>query len=534
MAMKFKSMDTTPDVEKLFDMIFPSLGYTSEYATGDVFDNSADADATEIILTIIEAADSAQIDSLVFADNGKGMDAATLQQACRFAGTTPHAIEDLGKYGMGGTAASFFLAQTKRILTKAVIGALLGAQVNIKGRKNLSFHNIAEFIPINEECENIFYKFLPGGASQESGTVIYLTNIRTERLEVETAALMKNRLLKFLSESFRPLIDAGLKITVQVVKKGKGVKTTDVVTGYDPLYRDHPECLVETGTETIQFKGSSIDFNYSLLRPRECSRIDRERGRRNRGGDESKAMLQDTGAYLIRGRRQIVGASTLSGLWGRDPQLCNARFEIIFTSELDDHFGATAQKNKINLSAELKEALRPLTKKLKKRARLRWQTPAKKNSQKAATVEDREIKKIVDPKNAGSVGVPKRKPTPNPAGGRGPDKGKRAAKKNPGTGTNKPYKKIRTSHVSATSPGAHPYWYDFDNNGEIVIWINDAHPFIREFYTQASDETQTALLRGWLAGSLAEHKFYETDTADHLSSYKNEYANSLTAICVAK
>jgi len=528
-------MDTTPDVEKLFDMIFPSLGYTSEYAIGDVFDNSADAGAAEIVLTIVEAAETAQIDSLVFADNGKGMGQEILQQACRFAGTAEHSPEDLGKYGMGGTAASFFLAKTKCILTKTTDGELLGAQVDINNRSALTFQNIAEFINISEDCEKIFYKFLPGGEDQESGTVIYLTNIRNERLEVETAVLMKNRLVKFLSESFRPLIDAGMKIIIEVLKKGgKGLKTSDVVGGYDPLYRDHPDCVVESGSEEVEFKDSSIAFNYSLLKPRECSRVDRERGRRNKGGDESKAMVLGTGGYLIRGRRQIVGASTLSGLWGRDPQLCNARFEVIFTSELDDHFGATAQKNKTNLSAELKAVLRPVVQKLKRRTRLRWSTPSKKNTQKVAAVEAREIKKIVDPKNAGSIGIPKRKPTPNPAGGRGPDKGKRSAKKNSGTGTNKPYKKILTRHVSAPMPGSHPWWYDFDNNGEIVICINDAHPYIKEFYTRASDETQTALLRNWFAGSLAEHKFYETETADHLSSYKNEYANSLMAICVAK
>jgi hypothetical protein len=86
------------------------MGYDSFSSVLDLIDNSIDAEATKIAVTMKEAGKDIVID---IRDNGSGMDEKTLTEALRLGSDTEHDVkEDLGKFGMGLVTASISLAAT--------------------------------------------------------------------------------------------------------------------------------------------------------------------------------------------------------------------------------------------------------------------------------------------------------------------------------------------------------------------------------------------------------------------------------------
>src|SRR5947208_1198288 len=81
------------------------IGYRIEEALADLIDNSIDAGATSILIRF--SLDAQSIRRVVVADNGRGMDEATLRSAMQVGAQLKHQTSDLGKYGLGLKAASF-------------------------------------------------------------------------------------------------------------------------------------------------------------------------------------------------------------------------------------------------------------------------------------------------------------------------------------------------------------------------------------------------------------------------------------------
>src|SRR5437588_2789528 len=74
------------------------LGYDSYASILDIIDNSIDAQATKIDITIKE--DSGDI-IITIDDDGTAMDEETLSEALRLGSDTEREATDLGKFGMG-------------------------------------------------------------------------------------------------------------------------------------------------------------------------------------------------------------------------------------------------------------------------------------------------------------------------------------------------------------------------------------------------------------------------------------------------
>jgi hypothetical protein len=103
-----------------------SLGYSFNAAIADIVDNSIAANATEIKITI--DTDHSGL-FVIIADNGRGMDRATLIEAMALGSKNPldlRSEDDLGRFGMGLKTASFSQATILTCVTRkndAVIGA---------------------------------------------------------------------------------------------------------------------------------------------------------------------------------------------------------------------------------------------------------------------------------------------------------------------------------------------------------------------------------------------------------------------------
>ncbi len=86
------------------------IGYELPAAVADLVDNSIDAKATEMDISVnFEGEDS----WIRIADNGSGMNAGHMNEAMRYGTDRDHAEEDLGKFGLGLKTAS--LSQCRRL-----------------------------------------------------------------------------------------------------------------------------------------------------------------------------------------------------------------------------------------------------------------------------------------------------------------------------------------------------------------------------------------------------------------------------------
>src|SRR5437899_1999982 len=85
------------------------LGYGNYEALADIVDNSIDADAQNLKITIQQKNTQHQIS---IADNGHGMSRHVLDQAMRLGSMTERDHNsDLGKFGMGLVTASLSIAR---------------------------------------------------------------------------------------------------------------------------------------------------------------------------------------------------------------------------------------------------------------------------------------------------------------------------------------------------------------------------------------------------------------------------------------
>ena len=92
------------------------IGYTLEQSIADLIDNSITAKARRVLVRFVH--DGKNIQRLVIADDGDGMNAKKLREAMKFGSKQQGDGASLGKYGMGLKVASFGYAQTLTVLTR--------------------------------------------------------------------------------------------------------------------------------------------------------------------------------------------------------------------------------------------------------------------------------------------------------------------------------------------------------------------------------------------------------------------------------
>ena len=115
------------DNKRIIDNIMPDAagtyfairnsGYENKNAIADLVDNSIDAGAKNIRITISDDFTD-ELPQIIIADDGCGMDMDTLRNALRLGKTDHSSNSDLGKYGFGLKSASLSLGRKIKIVTK--------------------------------------------------------------------------------------------------------------------------------------------------------------------------------------------------------------------------------------------------------------------------------------------------------------------------------------------------------------------------------------------------------------------------------
>src|SRR6266480_6096357 len=104
-----RTLTVIPSARRLMESL-RDIGYELPAAVADLIDNSVDAKATEVSVTVASEGEDSWIR---IADNGTGMPVARMNEAMRYGTERDYSPSELGKFGLGLKTAS--LSQCERL-----------------------------------------------------------------------------------------------------------------------------------------------------------------------------------------------------------------------------------------------------------------------------------------------------------------------------------------------------------------------------------------------------------------------------------
>lgn len=298
------------------------LGYDSMSAISDLIDNSIDAGAKNIAVTM-RAIGKGHVIEIV--DDGSGMSRETLQEAIRLGSDIDgrQVGRDLGKYGMGLVTASLSIARTIFVMTrekgKAAFEATFDVDTVEKQGKWL-----LELKPATRNVVDLVGDY---------GTLVRLSNV--DRLDDTNVSRISDRLRAHVGQVFRNFIKDGVRIKVN----------NKVVAPIDPLMREHPETQIRFDAPIDLGRGKMVRLTVAELP--DLGPLD----------DEKAGITpQKSGFYIVRNRREIVSAQTF-GMYKHHHSYSHFRAEIVFGGELDQDFHVDVKKTSITPNDQVVEKI---------------------------------------------------------------------------------------------------------------------------------------------------------------------------------
>ena len=274
------------------------LGYDSYSAIADLIDNSIDARAERVAISIIERDSDIVVE---IADNGNGMDEARLDEALRLGSDTSRVENDLGKFGMGLVTASISMSQCVEVFTKSNGGPGFYGGFDLE-----MLEEVNEFRKWVQQVDEIGN----GNLFDDWSTIIRLS--KTDRINNRRPSEFANVLRKRLGQVFRKFLKAGTSISVN----GKAVESID------------PLMLSDKGTslvydEDVQIEGGTIHLRVVDLPDYGQS-----------GNKDLGIIPQNSGFYIMRNNREIMESVTFD-FYKKHPDYSHFRAEIEFDGSLD-------------------------------------------------------------------------------------------------------------------------------------------------------------------------------------------------------
>ncbi|MBQ6487029.1 ATP-binding protein [Candidatus Saccharibacteria bacterium] len=316
-----------PDAAGLFYAL-RSMGYENTAAVADLIDNSIDAEANNIWISVDE-----DLNKIFIADDGVGMSEDTLHDAIRLGGKKAHdGASDLGKYGLGLITASISMGRVIRIITKKD-GAYNTAVLDYDAIRQTNLFN-ADFHK-STDTEIASFNFRTNNS--KSGTVLAID--KCDKLQYTRAKDLISAVDEYVGEAFRAFLKSGKKIFIN----GSEVHL------YDPLLTGFGTAIVDTDID-IKSK-SGIEGKMHVL----AVKIP------DQGPKANKALrlnIKGQGFYILRNRREVAAALEFPEIFKKHNDFNLLRIELGFNSDLDDLMGVNLKKHDIAPSNEIIDALK--------------------------------------------------------------------------------------------------------------------------------------------------------------------------------
>jgi hypothetical protein len=308
------------------------LGYGNYEALADIVDNSIDAEAQKIFISIQQKSTQYQIS---VADNGRGMSKHVLDQAMRLGSMTQRDHNsDLGKFGMGLVTASLSIALKCHVITRGEDGCLSSAWDVDEIKAQNAFIKHFDCATSDEEA---LLNHEIGEAS--TGTLVILS--KCDNLSNKTTTSFANNLRQHLGRVHRYFINAGREIKVN----------GEVASALDPLQ------LNDTDTEMVmddliqvtvvgegEKKHENVRVRIVLLPEVPSTELDVNRS------------MKAQGFYVLRNQREVMNAVSLN-FFTKHNDFNRMRGEIFFPGTLDQYVGIEFTKRQVDLEQSIQDQL---------------------------------------------------------------------------------------------------------------------------------------------------------------------------------
>jgi hypothetical protein len=355
-AKRRRTTQVLPSAGRLVNSL-RDLGYEATEAVADLVDNSIAAGARNVEITIeFDGADS----WIRIADDGRGMDAATINEAMRYGSHRDYDDDDLGRFGLGLKTAS--MSQCRRLTVASrpfkKVARIEARQLDLDLVEESDSWDIV-ILGADDRPKRLREPLL-----KHTGTVVTWEDLdRILNYKNPGSEWARQRLLN-LAET----LDIHLGMVFHRFLAGEVPRRAKLrisingtrVEPWDPFVRAEPA--------TVELKPLELELNASngsgivrlepfVLPPRDSFTSDA--AHRRAAGPENWNRQQ--GLYIYRSFRLIQ-----SGGWSRmrtqDEHTKLARMALLFNPELDATLGINVAKMRVTLPSELKDLLRePIT-----------------------------------------------------------------------------------------------------------------------------------------------------------------------------
>ncbi len=503
--------ENTPNASKLMESLRYS-GYDNNIAITDLVDNSLDANATKIEVSI--SLDSKKEVFILISDDGIGMDEEILGQALRLGSITHRNVEsDLGRFGMGMVTASISIAKRIEVYTKQKDKPMLTSVMDLDEMAKDNSFNVYREKSTPEEI-----KFAGHHGLGDSGTILILK--KCDKLTKPNISEFIDSLKKDLGETYRYFLRSGKKISVN----------DGLVEIVDPMWTDgalteeykRKSEIYSSEKYEIKIDGSDKKESFEVkiyILPKFDQVIMRK----------LKIGIKNQGFYILRNYRQISKHDDLGGIWNKDPHLNNTRAEIIFSGTLDSSMGINYTKHNI-------KPIQAVIDKLQNEIMPQIQTLATRNKKDTRRSEAKDLnfseaEKIISQKSKlldKAEPDKKGKPTPiNPVVKRPKIKVEEDIIKR-GRPSLAHLAKFESHSFGLTGP-----IFESEKQGKItIIQWNIDHPFYERFLIEYKDNADLVNAVSFLAYSLGESKlkYSDDDTYEMLENIMSTISTNLRVL----
>ena len=318
-------------------------GYKStSSALAELVDNAFEAQATTVDVVLSDEEDGGK--RIVISDDGTGMPPNVLQLALQFGGSTRfNSRRGTGRYGMGLPNGSLSQASRVDVFSWMAPKQIWSTYLDVDEIASGSLDSVPT--PV---------RFQPGVSElpeSNSGTSVVLS--RCDRLTYRTVRAQVKRLHIDLGRMFRQQLYAGRIIRIN----------DELVIPDDPLF-------LREGSNRVGAKDYGPPLSYKIVPPGLSSGksvvtvrfsllpVEKWHGLSNEEKNKS-GITKSAGVSVIRAGREIDYGWYFMGSKRKENYDDWWRCEVTFSPELDELFGVTHTKQKINPNEALNSILVP-------------------------------------------------------------------------------------------------------------------------------------------------------------------------------
>lgn len=312
-------------------------GYKStSSAIAELVDNAFEARAGSVEISLSEEADGKRV---IVTDDGTGMSPQTMQLALQFGGSTRFdSRRGAGRYGMGLPNGS--LSQARRVDVYSWTDP---------HRIWSSYLDVDEIASGQLSSVPAPVRFKSSEPNSPTGTSVVLT--KCDRLDYRTLRAQAKRLHADLGRIFRQQLHGGKTLVVN----------GDAVRPIDPLFLREGNNLVGADpfgppliydVATPEGRASKVEVRFSVLPVEQWHAFSNEE--KNQHG-----ISKGAGVSVIRAGREVDYGWYFMGTKRRENYDDWWRCEVSFSPELDEMFGVTHTKQKVNPTETLNSILEP-------------------------------------------------------------------------------------------------------------------------------------------------------------------------------